>query len=137
LHHLACGILHHLAANDEIGVAQANLAPGGKAIEPLRRVLQKVVALNKKLMPERDAPRTGRGVLRVVYRDEFLATVSRIGVDADLEGAQYAHPPRRVFVQQPADRMLKHRNIDDAIRRCDPASTKKVADRRRGDAAAA
>ena len=66
-------VLHHLAAGDEIGVAQPHLGAGREPEELLRRVLHEVVALDEDLAPERHAPRARRRIVRMVDRLELLA----------------------------------------------------------------
>src|SRR5205085_10750970 len=66
LRHLAGRILLHLAAGNEIRVAQPHLGAGGETEELLRWALHEVVALDEDLAAELDAPRPRRRIVRMV-----------------------------------------------------------------------
>src|SRR6185312_12249373 len=59
LHYLARGVLHCLAAGNEIGEAQPHLAAGREPIELLGRVLHEIVALDIELAAKSDAASSG------------------------------------------------------------------------------
>ena len=137
-HHLARGILHRLAAGDEVAVAQPHLAAGREAEELLRRVLHEVVALDIEFAAEGDRARAGGRVFGVVDRlQRFRAALGPV-LDHQLQRPQHRHAPRRDAVQQFADRDIRTRRYsDDAVRLGDAAASHEVAQRRRRNAAPA
>ena len=77
------------------------------------------------------------GILRVVDRVELLRRPLRVVLDHELQRAQHRHPARRGLVQMLADRMVEHRDIDEAVGAGDADPAGKIADRRRRHAAPA
>ena len=136
LDNLAGIVLHRLAAGDEIGVAQPHLAARRQAIEVLRRVLHKIVALDVELPAERDLPRASRRIVRMVDRVKPLGAVLGVILDHQLQRTQHRHPPRCGSVELVAYRMLEHPDIDHAVGAGDADALRESADRLGRNAAA-
>jgi hypothetical protein len=134
---LAGGVLDHLAAGDQIGIAQAHLAAGRKAEELLGRILHEVVALDPELAGERHRPSAGGRIFRVVDRLEAFGLPLRVIAEDDLERAQHGHPARRGPVEELAHAMLEQPDLDQIVAPGDADPSDEVADRGRRDAAAA
>ena len=126
---LARRILHDIAAGDEISVAQPHLAAGRKAVEPLWRVFEEIVALDVEFAAERDAARAGRRILRVVDRLQLFTLSFGIVLDDELQRTQHGHAARRALVQHVAHRRLEHADIDEAVGARDTDAADKFADR--------
>ena len=138
LDHLAGIVLHHVAAGDEIGVAQPHFACpatrrknffGGFSMKSSRSMID--------FAAEAQAPRAGGPILGMVERLEFFDRALRIVFDDELERPQHRHAARGGRVQNLADRMFEHRIIGDTIGFGDAETAHELADRRGGNAAPA
>ncbi len=133
---LAGGILHHLAASDEIGVAQPHLAPGRKTVEFLGRHFHEVVALDIELAAEADAPDARGRILGAVDGIELLARTVRVIFDDHFQRTQHRHATQRRLVEGLTDRVLEHADIDEAVGLRDADPPHEITDRGRRHAAA-
>src|SRR5919109_4829906 len=136
LDHLTRGISHYFATGDQIAIAQPDLAPGRQAIKVFGRVFHKIITLDVELRPERNAPHAGGRILRVVNRIELLTSARRMVLDDELQWAQDSHSTYCGLVQALADRVLEHRDVDNAVGPGDPDATDKFTDRHWRHAAA-
>ena len=132
---LAGGILDHVRAGDEIGVAKPHLPAGRQPEELPGRILHEISALDEDFPAEGHGAGAGLRVFRVVDRLQDFPLALRVVLDNHLEGIEHAHPPRRTLVELVADAMFEHGHVNQVVRLGHADAPDEVPDRLRGDAA--
>ena len=98
-YHIAAGVLNHIGAGYQAGVAKPHLTPRRQAVKPPRRVFHKVIPLYVHFPAERHAANPHAGILRVVDGLKLIARPLRVVGDDHFQRAQHGHAPRRPPVQ--------------------------------------
>ena len=128
-HRAGGGILDHLLALDDVGVAQPHLAARCQPVVTLRGLFEKVVLLDIDLPGEGEGARTFPGhVVGVVGRFQLLHPALRIVRDHHPERVFHGQHPRRLFVQVVADEVLELAHLHGVVALGDAHAVAEVAD---------
>ena len=125
---VAIGVLHHVRAGNQAGVAQADFLARGQPVEPSRRVLHEIVALDVNLASERHAAGAHAVVFGVVNGLELFALLFRVVGNHHLQRIQHGHAPLGSPVQVIAQAVFQQRQFGDGVAPGDADPLTHVAD---------
>ena len=112
---VAFGILDHVSAFYEIGVAQADLGAGRETVELLGRVFHKVFAFNVKLAGELHLPCAHAFVFGVIDGIQFFLLAFGVVIDDQFDRIHDHHHALGFFVEVFAHAPFQKRHIDYVI----------------------
>src|SRR5512137_697347 len=99
LDHAPLLVLYDTGAANDVGIAQAHLAPRSHAEEALGRIFKKIILFYVQFPRKGYLTAPHLGLLGMVGGLEFLHLILGIVVDDYLERPQHRHDPRRTLVQ--------------------------------------